>query len=90
MDAKSKRIRIPSDVSELPNDYPFGDRISESLADYAKRQGEKVNTIRKRADRGQLPVLQAGKRGHRHVNLYALYLQARYQAERFVTLTVAY
>lgn len=89
MATKSKRILIPSDVSELPSDYPFGDRISESLSDYALRQGEKVNTIRKRADRGQLPVLQDGKRGRRHVNLYALYLQARYQAERFVTMTVA-
>lgn len=89
MASKSKRIHIPSDVSELPSDYPFGDRISESLADYAQRQGEKINTIRKRADRGQLPVLQDARRGHRRVNLYALYLQARYQAERFVTMTVA-
>ncbi|QTL95560.1 DNA-binding protein [Aeromonas jandaei] len=95
MTPRSKIIRIPSDVSELPADYPFFSRetgkaiVSESLAEYADRQGEKTNTIRRRADRGLLPILQDGRRGHRRVNLYALYLQARYQAERFVTMTVA-
>lgn len=95
MAPKSKRILISSDVSQLPTDYPFFSRetgkaiVSESLVDYAARQGVAINTIRKRADRGQLPVLQDGKRGHRSVNLYALYMQARYQAERFVTMTVA-
>lgn len=88
---KSKRIQIPSDVSQLPGDYPFGDTLFESLAAYAKRVGKKVNTIRRQADRGMLPTRQiSGQRGHREVNLYALYLEARYQAERYVTLTATY
>lgn len=90
MASNSKRIHVPTDVSRLPADYPFGDRLSESLSDYALREKANINTIRRRADRGQLPILQSGKRGHRRVNLYALYLQARYQAERYVTMTVAY
>jgi hypothetical protein len=33
--------------------------------------------------------LQDGPGAPREVNLYALFLQARYQAERYVTMTLA-
>ncbi|MFB3240553.1 DNA-binding protein [Aeromonas bestiarum] len=89
MTARIKPIRIPSDVSQLPLDYPFGHRVSESLEEYAKRQGMSIGAIKKRADRGQLPILQDGPGAPREVNLYALFLQARYQAERYVTMTLA-
>jgi hypothetical protein len=89
MATRIKPIRIPNDVSQLPLDYPFGDRLSESLKDYAKRQGMTYAAVKKRADRGQLPILQDGPGGSREVNLYALFLQARYQAERYVTMTSA-
>ncbi|MUG28240.1 DNA-binding protein [Aeromonas salmonicida] len=89
MTARIKPIRIPSDVSKLPLDYPFGNRVSESLEEYAKRQGMSIGAIKKRADRGQLPILQDGPGAPREVNLYALFLQARYQAERYVTMTLA-
>ena len=89
MVTRIKPIRIPSDVSQLPLDYPFGNRVSESLEEYAKRQGMSIGAIKKRADRGQLPILQDGPGAPREVNLYALFLQARYQAERFVTMTLS-
>ncbi|UCP16747.1 DNA-binding protein [Aeromonas media] len=89
MTTRIKPIRIPSDVSQLPLDYPFGNRVSESLEEYAKRQGMSIGAIKKRADRGQLPILQDGPGAPREVNLYALFLQARYQAERFVTMTLS-
>ena len=84
MTTRIKPIRIPSDVSQLPLDYPFGNRVSET-----KRQGMSIGAIKKRADRGQLPILQDGPGAPREVNLYALFLQARYQAERYVTMTLA-
>ena len=89
MTTRIKPIRIPSDVSQFPLDYPFGNRVSESLEEYAKRQGMSIGAIKKRADRGQLPILQDGPGAPREVNLYALFLQARYQAERYVTMTLA-
>lgn len=89
MVTRIKPIRIPSDVSRLPLDYPFGNRVSESLEEYAKRQGLTIGAVKKRADRGQLPILQDGPGAPREVNLYALFLQARYQAERYVTMTLA-
>lgn len=89
MTTQIKPIRIPSDVSQLPLDYPFGDRVSESLEEYAKRQGLTIGAVKKRADRGQLPILQEGPGAPREVNLYALFLKARYQAERYVTMTLA-
>lgn len=89
MALKSKRIHIPKDVSQLPH-YPFGDLVSEPLADYAARTGKKVNTIRKQADRGHLPILQTRPGAPREVNLYALYLQARHQAERYVTMAMQF
>lgn len=89
MTTRIKPIRIPSDVSQLPLDYPFGNRVSESLEEYAKRQGMSIGAIKKRADRGQLPILQDGPGAPREVNLYALFLQARYQAERYVAMTLA-
>lgn len=85
--AKSNPVQIPSDVSQLPSDYPFGDRLFESLADYAHRVGKKVNTIRKQADRGRLITRRLGKGRHREVNLYAIYLEARTQAEHHVAKT---
>lgn len=88
MVTRIKPIRIPSDVSQLPLDYPFGNRVSESLEEYAKRQGLTIGAVKKRADRGQLPILQDGPGAPREVNLY-LFLQARYQAERYVTMTLA-
>ncbi|MNE40181.1 hypothetical protein D3C80_1341780 [compost metagenome] len=89
MVTRIKPIRIPSDVSQLPLDYPFGNRVSESLEEYAKRQGMSLGAIKKRADRGQLPILQDGPGAPREVNLFALYMQARYQGERYVTMTLA-
>ncbi|MFQ2499063.1 DNA-binding protein [Aeromonas caviae] len=89
MVTRIKPIRIPSDVSQLPLDYPFGNRVSESLEEYAKRQGLTIGAVKKRADRGQLPILQDGPGAPREVNLFALYMQARYQAERYVTMTLA-
>ena len=89
MTTRIKPIRIPSDVSQLPLDYPFGNRVSESLKEYADRQGISLDAVKTRADRGQLPILQDGPGAPREVNLYALFLQARYQAERYVTMTLA-
>lgn len=90
MASKAKSIRIPSDVSQLPSDYPFGGIVKEPLSDYAQRVGKNLSAIQRQADRGKLPILQDGKGGHRYVNLYALYLASRYQAERYVTMTVAH
>lgn len=73
-------------AANLPSDYPFGNRVSESLADYAKRMGVTVGAMRTRADRGLIPILQAAPGKKREVNLYALYMNARYKAERYTEM----
>ncbi|MFN1130421.1 DNA-binding protein [Lelliottia nimipressuralis] len=75
-----------SESSQLPSDYPFGNRVSESLADYAKRMGVSVGAMRTRADRGMLPILQAAPGKKREVNLYAIYMNARYKGERYTEM----
>ncbi|MEA5217463.1 DNA-binding protein [Enterobacter cloacae] len=70
----------------LPSDYPFGNRVSESLSDYAKRMGMTVGAMRARADRGLIPILQTAPGKKREVNLYALYMNARYKAERYTEM----
>ncbi|CZX68158.1 hypothetical protein [Enterobacter hormaechei] len=70
----------------LPSDYPFGNRVSESLADYAKRMGVSVKAIRARADRGLIPILQAAPGKKREVNLYAIYMNARYKGEKYTEM----
>ncbi|HCT7578467.1 DNA-binding protein [Enterobacter cloacae complex sp. P34C] len=72
--------------NQLPSDYPFGNRVSESLAEYAKRMGVSVGAIRTRADRGLIPILQTAPGKKREVNLYALYMNARYKAERYTEM----
>ncbi|HDR2795150.1 DNA-binding protein [Lelliottia sp. JS-SCA-14] len=73
-------------AGNLPGDYPFGNRVSESLADYAKRMGVSVGAMRTRADRGMLPILQAAPGKKREVNLYAIYMNARYKGERYTEM----
>lgn len=70
----------------LPGDYPFGNRVSESLADYAKRMGVSVVAIRARADRGLIPILQAAPGKKREVNLYAIYMNARHKGEIYTEM----
>lgn len=85
-----KKLKISVDTVEasspLPNDYPFGNRVSESLADYAKRMGVSVVAIRARADRGLIPILQAAPGKKREVNLYAIYMNARYKGEKYTEM----
>jgi Zn-dependent peptidase ImmA (M78 family) len=85
-----KKLKISVDTLEasspLPNDYPFGNRVSESLADYAKRMGVSVVAIRARADRGLIPILQAAPGKKREVNLYAIYMNARYKGEKYTEM----
>ena len=68
----------------LPSDYPFGDLLEESISDYARRIGKNPQTIRTQADTGTLPILQAKPGAKRRVNLYAIYLNAKRHAEKFV------
>lgn len=84
MGRKQKIAAVAPDIRSLPSDYPYGDRISESIADYAKRIGVNKQTVRSRVDAGHLPIIQSRRRAKREINLYALYLNARYKAERFV------
>lgn len=86
MPKKQNRSVNTSIIRELPPDYPFGDKLSESIADYAKRLGINQNTIRTQADTGRLPIIQQKKGSKREVNLYAIYLNARYKAERYVEM----
>lgn len=72
--------------SKMPHDYPFGNRVSESLADYAERMGVSVAAMRNRADRGTIPIIQAGPGKKREVNLYAIYLNARRKGERYAEM----
>lgn len=78
---KQKTLRVPD---AIPSDYPFGDKLSEPINDYAKRIGQNPKTVRTRCDVGDLPVIQRKKRGRREVNLYALYLIAKKEAEKFL------
>ncbi|WP_279050064.1 DNA-binding protein [Cedecea davisae] len=84
MTRKLKKSAVTPAVSKLPNDYPFGDKLSESLAEYAARTGKNKGTLRWQADTGRLPIIQRQPGAKREVNLYAIYLNARYKAERYV------
>ncbi|ATM86021.1 MULTISPECIES: hypothetical protein [Yersinia] len=86
MSKKQNKSMFSPNISGLPPDYPFGDKLSESIADYAKRLGINQNTIRTQADTGRLPIIQQKKGSKREVNLYAIYLNARYKAERYVEM----
>ncbi|HGM7152985.1 TPA: DNA-binding protein [Serratia marcescens] len=70
--------------NQLPADYPFGDLLEESISDYARRIGKNPQTIRTQAHTGALPILQARPGAKRRVNLYAIYLNAKRHAEKFV------
>lgn len=70
--------------NQLPSDYPFGDLLEESISDYARRIGKNPQTIRTQADTGALPILQSRPGAKRRVNLYAIYLNAKRHAEKFV------
>lgn len=70
--------------NQLPADYPFGDLLEESISDYAQRIGKNPQTVRTQADVGSLPILQDRPGGKRRVNLYAIYLRAKRNAEKFV------
>lgn len=70
--------------NQLPTDYPFGDLLEESISDYALRIGKNPQTVRTQADVGSLPILQDRPGGKRRVNLYAIYLRAKRNAEKFV------
>lgn len=84
MTRKPKIPAISPDIRSLPSDYPYGDRLTESIADYAKRIGVNKQTVRSRADAGKIPIRQDRPGAKREVNLYALYLLARYEAEYFI------
>ncbi|MDA4006367.1 DNA-binding protein [Klebsiella pneumoniae] len=84
MARNARRATTPPEIRDLPGGYPFGDRVSESLADYAKRTGLTLKAVQHRADDGRLPIIQARPRAKREVNLLAIYMDARYKAERFV------
>ncbi len=84
MSKKQKSTKVAPDIRALPSDYPFGDRVSESITEYAKRIGANPQTVRSRADAGNIPIIQRRPGAKREVNLYAIYLNARYKAERYV------
>lgn len=69
---------------DLPSDYPYGDILEESISDYARRIGKNKHTVRTQADVGDLPILQTRPGAKRRVNLYAIYLNAKRNAERYV------
>lgn len=68
----------------IPSDYPYGDKVSEPISDYALRVGLNYETVRSQCDKGFLPIIQRKKGTKREVNLYALYLRAKYKAEEFI------
>lgn len=67
------------DIADLPRDYPFGNRVSEPLADHAKRIGISIGAMRNRANRGTVPLIQSGPKKKREVNLYAIYMDAHHR-----------
>ncbi|AVZ00333.1 DNA-binding protein [Lelliottia sp. WB101] len=71
------------DIADLPRDYPFGNRVSESLAEHAKRIGISRGAMRNRADRGTVPIIQSGPKKKREVNLYAIYMDAHQKGVRY-------
>lgn len=80
---RQKKV-IGARESNMPADYPYGDLLEESLSDYAKRIGKNKQTVRWHADQGNLPILQTRPGAKRRVNLYAIYLNAKRHAEKYV------
>ncbi len=83
---KLKKNAFVPDIAKFPLDYPFGDKLSESIAEYAVRTGKNAGTLRWQADTGRLPIIQRQPGAKREVNLYAIYLNTRYKAERYVEM----
>lgn len=61
--------------------------LEESLKDYAKRTNQAVNTVKRQADRGSIPINQDEKNSRRTVNLFALFLKTIRSAEKYVQMT---
>ncbi|HAG0016550.1 TPA: DNA-binding protein [Salmonella enterica] len=86
-----KVLNVPDDVPTpgfLPLEYPYRDKdgnpvLEESLSDYARRTGKTLCAIQWHADRGNIPISQKKKNAHRKVNLYAIFLKAVREAQRY-------
>ncbi|EBU8845832.1 DNA-binding protein [Salmonella enterica subsp. enterica serovar Muenchen] len=86
---KQKKARAPG---VMPDDYPFWDEngepvLTESIAAYAKRIGKNKETTRWHCDKANIPTTQPGPRKKREVNLYAVYLKIKRNAEKYVDMT---
>ncbi|TGH63830.1 DNA-binding protein [Escherichia coli] len=81
-----------ADFERLAAFYPYRDEhglpvLEESLKDYAKRTNQAVNTVKRQADRGSIPINQDEKNSRRTVNLFALFLKTIRSAEKYVQMT---
>ncbi|EFW9294090.1 DNA-binding protein [Shigella flexneri] len=80
------------DVERLAAFYPYRDEhglpiLEESLKDYAKRTNQAVNTVKRQADRGSIPLTPGKKNSRRTVNLFAIFLKTIRSAEKYVQMT---
>ncbi len=78
--AKVLNTHEQADFERLAAFYPYRDEhglpvLEESLKDYAKRTNQAVNTVKRQADRGSIPINQDEKNSRRTVNLFALFLK---------------
>ncbi|EHB2490811.1 DNA-binding protein [Escherichia coli] len=90
--AKIQNERGQVEIERLMALYPYRDErglpiLEESLKDYAKRTNLAFNTVKRQADRAQIPINQDEKYGKRTVNLYAIFLKTIRNAEKYVQMT---
>ncbi|HAH9813427.1 TPA: DNA-binding protein [Escherichia coli] len=90
--AKVLNTHEQADFERLAAFYPYRDEhglpvLEESLKDYAKRTNQAVNTVKRQADRGSIPINQDGKNSRRTVNLFALFLKTIRSTEKYVQMT---
>ena len=90
--AKVLNTHEQADFERLAAFYPYRDEhglpvLEESLKDYAKRTNQAVNTVKRQADRGSIPINQDENNSRRTVNLLALFLKTIRSAEKYVQMT---
>ncbi len=75
---------LPSDIRELPECYPFGERVVATLKEWAEMTKQTYSAVRRQADRGRLPIKQDRPGAPRFVNLMAIYMDARYSGMHYI------
>ncbi|MCX0008454.1 hypothetical protein MP879_09705, partial [Escherichia coli] len=85
--AKVLNTHEQADFERLAAFYPYRDEhglpvLEESLKDYAKRTNQAVNTVKRQADRGSIPINQDEKNCKRLTRTVLIFTESSDQLSR--------